>query len=51
MIEVAVSDQDTIKAFETNSGLKDLTLGTFTTIHQKPVFVVFNNNCRQITPD
>jgi hypothetical protein len=43
---MTVRDEDAIKPLEANAGDEDLALGAFAAIHQKPVFIVFDNQRR-----
>jgi len=38
-----MSDEDAIEAFETDPGLKDLALGTFTAVHEESIFIMHHH--------
>ncbi len=47
VIEMAVGEQDAGQVLEPRARLQDLTLGAFTTIHQKTIFVVLDDLGRE----
>jgi hypothetical protein len=50
MIEMAVGDQDPVKAFETDPGLENLALGAFPAVDQEAMLIVLDHLGRQAAP-